>query len=203
MRKFSLFVLFAASITMLYNCQKPQPTVAFNPSQTAGGKVVFVNIDTLLEKYDLYKDNKKQLEEEGKKAESNLAAKMESFQKRASEFQRKVYEVQQKAQDIAPVELKRLEAEYGAQQKKLAEEEQALGKQRENAAVELDKKVVELQKTLKAKIDAYLEKISAERGYDYVLMKGSSYSVLYGNKSLDITNETITAINAAYAAEKK
>ena len=203
MRKLSFFGLATVAILFLMNCQKPQPTVTSNPSQANGGKVVFVNLDTLLNKYTLYQDNKKQLEADSKAAEGAIAGKIESFQKRAAEFQRKVVEVQQRANEIAPVELKKLEEQFGAQQRKLGEEEQTLNKQRESAAAELDKKVSELQKNLKDKIDTYLEKISAERGYDYVLIKGTSGSVLYGSKALDITEETVKAINESYAAEKK
>ncbi len=205
MRKITLFSILVVFATLLYNCQpkKDQQTVAFNPSQAAGGKIVYVNIDTLLDKYNLYKDNKKQLEDDYKKAEGAIAGKLESFQKRVADFQRKVYETQQKAQDIAPVELQKLEADFGAQQKRLGEEEQSLMKQRESSAGELEKKLADLQKNLKNKIDEYLEKISAERGYDYVLMKGAGYSVLYGNKGLDITTETINAVNEIYAKEKK
>ena len=203
MRKLSFLGLATLAVLFLMNCQKPAATVTAPASQTNGGKVVFVNLDTLLDKYTLYQDNKKQLEGESKAAEAAIAGKIESFQKRASEFQRKITEVQQRANEIAPVELQKMEAQFGAQQKKLAEEEQALTKQRESAAMELDKKVTDLQKNLKNKIDTYLEKISAERGYDYVLIKGSSGSVLFGNKALDITEETIKAINEIYAAEKK
>jgi outer membrane protein len=204
MQRLSFVGCFMVAALFLMNCQKSQPaTVMTNPSQAMGGKIVYVNLDTLLEKYDLYKDNRKQLEEESKKAESSLAARYEGFQKRAADFQRQVMEIQQRAQDIAPKDLQAKEAEFGEKQRKLGEEEQAIMKQRENSAVELDKKIIELQKNLKNKIDAYLEKISAERGYDYVLIKGNGGGVLFGNKALDITNETIVAINEAYKTEKK
>jgi outer membrane protein len=203
MKKLSFLSLFILAALFLMNCQPQQAPIAFNPSQTAGGKVVYVNLDTLLDKYNLYQDSRKQLENEAKNAEGALAGKIEAYQKRAADFQRQVGETQQKANELAPVELQRLEAEFGGKQRKLQEEEMALGKQRENSAIELDKKVAELQKNLKNKIDLYLEKISAERGYDYVLIKGSSGSVLYGNKALDITEETIKAINDTYASEKK
>ncbi|MEY4903462.1 MAG: hypothetical protein RLZZ292_1277 [Bacteroidota bacterium] len=199
MRKILLLSLVLLAFSQCKKNDAAAPLVNPTPVQTNGGKVVYVNIDTLLEKYNLYQDNKKQLEGDSKKAEQGISGKLESFQRRVADFQRKVYETQQRAQDIAPVELKRLETEFGEQQRKLSEEEASLGKQRDNAAVELDKKLQELQKNLKSKIDTYLEKISAERGYDYVLIKGSTGSVLYGNKALDITNETVLAINAEYA----
>ena len=58
--------------------------------------------------------------------------------------------------------------------------------------------MVELQKNLKNKIDSHLEKISAERGYDFVLIKGNNAGVLYGKKQLDITMQTVKKLNELY-----
>jgi outer membrane protein len=205
MRKFILGVAVTIAAFALYQC-KPNatPSVTFNPSQAAGGKIVFVNLDSLNEKYNLFKDAKTQLDADYKKAEAAFGGKMEGFQKRAADFQRRVVDIQQRANDIAPVELQKMEAQFGAEQKRLGEEEAALAKQRDAALGELEKKVQDLQKNSKAKVDAFLEKIAAERGYDYVMIKsGTQGGVLYGNKSLDITEEIVKALNDAYAAEKK
>lgn len=206
MRKLTLFVLSLLGIAALTQCgQKQQtPQVTFNPSQTAGGKVVYVNLDTLLEKYTRYKDMKSQLEGDYKKAEGAMAGKMQGFQKRMGDFQRRVMETQEKAQELSPNQLKDLEAKFGAEQQQLANEEAALAKQRDAALGEMNQKINDLQKEFNGKIDGYLEKLAAERGYDYVLIKSAvGGSVLYGNKQLDITNEAIQALNDAYAAEKK
>ncbi len=205
MRKITIYALFLAAAFAFMHCKPSTAPVTFNPSSAAGGKIVYVNLDTLTTRYNLYVDIKKQLEDDYKKADGAFGAKMESFQKRATDFQRRVVETQQRAQDIAPVELQKLEAQFGAEQKRLGEEEAALGKQRETALGELDKKIQDLQKNMKTKIDTYLEKIAAERGYDYVMIKSLTQGggVLYGNKSLDITEEAIKSLNDAYAAEKK
>jgi outer membrane protein len=206
MRKNSIYGLLLLGALALIQCKPSNqtPAVTFNPSQAAGGKIVFVNLDSLYNKYTLYIDTKKQLEDDYKKADASFGAKMENFQKKATDFQRRAMEVQQRAQDLAPVEIQKLEAQFGAEQKRLAEEEASLGKQREAALGELDKKIQDLQKNLKSKIDGYLEKIATERGYDYVMIKGSAQGgVLYGNKSLDITEEAVKALNDAYSAEKK
>ncbi|MFZ4545209.1 MAG: OmpH family outer membrane protein, partial [Saprospiraceae bacterium] len=168
MKKILIFSALITSTLLLFQCKKANPVVTFNPSQTNGGKIVFVNLDTLYSKYQLYVDSKKQLEDDYKKAETSIGGKFEAFQKKATDFQRKVMEIQQKAQDIAPIELKKLEEEFGAQQKRLADEEAALNKQREDALGGLDKKIQDLQLQLKNKIDLYLEKIASERAYDYV-----------------------------------
>jgi outer membrane protein len=204
MRKLLFLLATVVASLFLFQCKQNTPSqVTFNPSQANGGKIVWVNLDSLYEKYDLYKDSKTNLEEEYKKAEASFGGKLEAFQKRAADFQRRVVETQQKANELAPVELQKLEAQFGAEQKKLADEEAALAKQRENALGDLDKKMAKLREDLKTKIDQYLEKIAAERGYDYVMIKSSiSGGVLYGNKSLDITEEAIKTLNESYKAGK-
>jgi Skp family chaperone for outer membrane proteins len=76
-------------------------------------------------------------------------------------------------------------------------------KQRDNAAMDLDKQLQATQKNLQEKIDVFLDKIAEEKGYDLVLMKGSSGSVMYGRDKLDITQETVTRLNEEYSSTKK
>lgn len=61
----------------------------------------------------------------------------------------------------------------------------------------------ETQKDLQTKIDAYLDKIAEEKGYDFVLMKGAGGSVMFGRKTLDITESTLKQLNDEYAAGKE
>lgn len=178
--------------------QTDQGSASTTPASTSGGKIVFINLDSLLENYDLYTESRTLLEAESRVAESSIASKLETFQKRAYDFQRRVQEVQQSANNLAPVQLQALEKKFAAEQQKLAQEEQDLVAKRENAARGLEGKLVELQKNLKNKIDTHLEKISSERGYDFVLIKGNNAGVLYGNKAMDITEQTTKELNDLY-----
>jgi len=206
MKKLS-FLFLALSVLAIASCKKEEkaasmPSAGEVPA-VGGVKIVYVNLDTLLEGYDLFQEQKKTLESQSSAAEKSIAAKIEAFQKRLAKFQRDVYETQQRAQNIPPVELKALEEKFAAQQNNLATEEQSLLKQREEAAMALDKKLVELQAKLKSNIDNYLAKVAAEKGYDYVLIKGSAGGVLFGREELDITKAATAAINEEHKASKK
>ena len=187
-------------------CNKPASTettpAGTTTTETGSDKIVFIDIDTLLNKYNLYLDKKSELEGQSKTAEKALAGKIEAFQKRLGKFQQDVVEIQQKANTIAPVELKKMEEKFGQQQQNLAKEEESLMKQRDNAAIELEGKLLETQKDLQKKIDDYLDKLAEEKGYDLVLMKGSTGSVMFGKASLDITEETVKRLNEEYEATK-
>jgi outer membrane protein len=165
-------------------------------------KIVFIDIDTLLTKYNLYIDKKTELEEQSKIAEKALAGKIEAFQKRLSRFQQEIAEIQQKANTIAPNDLKKMQEKYAQQQDNLGKEEEALMKQRDNSAMDLEKKLLETQKDLQKKIDDYLDKVAEEKGYNLVLMKGANGSVMFGRNTLDITEETLVRLNEEYDAGK-
>ncbi len=194
--------LFASLIFV--SCNKPASTETVAPAtlDTVSDKIVFIDIDTLISKYNLYIDKKSELEAQSKTAETALAGKIEAFQKRVAKFQQELAQIQQNAANIAPVDLKKMEEKYGQQQQNLAKEEESLMKQRDNAALDLDKKLQETQKDLQKKIDDYLAKIAEEKGYHFVLMKGAGGGVMFGKKTLDITDATLKQLNEDYASNK-
>ncbi len=205
MKYFTSFITLMAIALILTSCDKKEaslPSASTLPS-TAAGKIVFVNIDSLLSQYQLTKDQKAALEKEADKAEKAFSAKAEAFQKRYVKFQKDIYDIQQKAQNIPPVELKSLEEKFKAQGDQLAKEEQSLNQQRNSANDDLNKKLADVDKHLIESINKYLEKVAAEKGYDFILMKGGGGGVLYGGKSLDVTQPIVDALNEEYKSSKK
>ena len=198
--KLTTIIVLALGFIGLQSCKQQTSSGAATSASTSGGSIVYIDIDTLLEEYDLYQESKSLLEAESRKAEQSIAGKLETFQKRAADFQQRVYQTQQRAAELAPVQLQALEKKFGAEQQKLAKEESELVARRDNMARELEGRLIDLQANLKSKIDAHLEKISAERSYDFVLIKGSTGAVLYGNKALDITSQTIKELNELHKA---
>lgn len=201
--KFGHITFAFALIFGFISCGKNAPTsTPTSSSVNTSSKIVFVNVDSLLQGYDLYKEQKKILEDESSATEKSLSSKIEAFQKRSMKFQREVYETQQKAANIAPIELKALEEKYNAQGENLAKEEQALMKQRDEAAMGLDKKLTDLQIKLINNIDTYLEKLATEKGYDYILRKGDIGGVMFGKKEYDITADAIKGLNEEHGKTK-
>jgi len=195
----SIAFLFFISC-LIISCKKEDAKVGETNNSNGEGneKVVFLNLDSLLENYDLYTESRTLLEDESRKAEQSLASKLDTYQKRAYDFQKRVTEVQQRAADLAPVQLQAYQERFKAEENKLMQEQNDLAQKRDASAAELEKKLVNLQKNLKDKIDAHMEKIAAERGYDYVLIKGNGGGVLFGTKGLDITAQTVLEMNKLY-----
>ena len=199
-KTFKFLTLVIISAFVIVSCKQGEKSgpVTSNTSTGSGASIVYINLDSLLENYDLYTESRTLLEDESRTAEQSIASKLETFQKRAYDFQKRVAETQQRADQLAPVQLQALQQRFAAEQEKLAKEEQDLVARRDNAARSLEGKLIELQKNLKNKIDSHLEKISGERGYDFVLIKGNNAGVLYGKKQLDITMQTVKELNDLY-----
>jgi Skp family chaperone for outer membrane proteins len=165
--------------------------------------IVFVNIDSLLNGYILYKESREKLESRAAKSQEDIGKKIEAFQRKVASFESEVMRAQQNAENIAPIELQKLQEKFGRQQQGLAQEEQKLMKEREEAAIGLEADLNELQAELKEKIDGFLERLAKEKSYDFILSKGSVGGVLYGDAALDITSEVITEINIEHLRNKK
>jgi outer membrane protein len=164
--------------------------------------IVYVNLDSLVDKYQYVKDLKVSLEAEGKRAQASLETKAKTLQAKVVAYQKNVQAAQQAAENTPRVELERLQKEFAATERQLGQEEQEIGMQRQNAAAGLAQKEGELMKKLKEKLDSTLKRISTEKSYDYILTEGNGGAVLFGNKGMNITSDVLSAMNADYATEK-
>jgi outer membrane protein len=194
--------VFATFIFFISCNQQPSANNDTSPVDTKG-KTVWVHIDTLINNYQLTKDQRDSLTKEAEKAEKSFSVKAEGFQKRYLATQKEVYDIQQRAQSIPPVEMQALEAKYKAKVDALAKEEAQLNEQRAKANDELNKRLADIDKDLVNRVNTLIEKISKEKGYDYILMKGGGAGVLYGKKELDVTQEILKALNEEYNKTKK
>jgi outer membrane protein len=203
MRVLSLtFIVFSIFLVACNQQPSAAPATA-ESSSTPKGKTVWVHIDTLVNNYQLTKDQRDSLTKEAEKAERAFSIKAEAFQKRYLATQKEVYDIQQRAQTIPPVEMQALEAKYKLKVDALAKEEAQLNEQRAKSNEELNKRLADVDKDLVARINTLIEKISKEKGYDYILMKGGGAGVLYGNKELDVTQDILKALNEEYKKNKK
>lgn len=151
----------------------------------------WVDMDTLLNNYDMYFDMKRELEESGKKKEAELNVKSRSFEKEAYDFQDKVQkglvtrsEAQQLQNNLAAKEqqLYQLRDEMRMQ---LAEEEQVKLRQIHNSIVE------------------YLKEYNADKGYHLILSNTFGGPLLLGHPANDITKDVLAGLNKKYAETKK
>ncbi len=157
---------------------------------TAKG-ITFVNVDTVIFKFDMFYDMRNDLMEKQKKAEAEYNTEKGQLEKNARDYQDKVN--------------KGLVTRAAA-----AEMEQALLQQQQelvNLSESLQTNLMEEEQVMNRQIleyiTSYLEENKSEYNYQYILGKSFGGQVLYGDSALDITQKVLDGINAKYQSEKK
>ncbi|MEC3880594.1 OmpH family outer membrane protein [Parapedobacter sp. 10938] len=159
-------------------------------TQANAEKIVYVNVDTLLEKYEYFKDIRTKLEEKAKKAQADL-------QSRSNAFQREVADYQQKAATMSA-------SDRQSTEERLARKQDELARHNQNASTSFAQEEASENEKLYGRITDYLKKHAKENGYKFVLTySAASPGVLYADESLEITDEVLTALNAEYTKEKE
>ncbi|SIQ96961.1 periplasmic chaperone for outer membrane proteins Skp [Pontibacter lucknowensis] len=186
-----------ALLTACNTDQKPQATVtsttSANSSDTlataAVADIVYINSDSLLSNYEYFKDARTRFQSKTQKAEKDLQAKAAAFEKDVQNYQRTGgnMTVEQRA----------------STEQKLSQRQQQLQQQSQTTGNQLATEEAEEMKKIYDRVEAYLQKLSQERGYKMVLTYSRGQSaILYGDNSLDITQEVLAGLNSEYDQEK-
>lgn len=196
--KILMGVAFAALVTACDTEQNKQTTGATTStvvgsdtlSATANPDIVYVNSDSLLSKYEYFKDARTRFQSKTEKAEKDLQAKAQAFEKDVQNYQRNGGNMT-------------VEQRVSTEQK-LAQRQQQLQQQGQTTGNQLATEEAEEMKKIYDRVEAYLQKLSQERGYKMVLTYSRGQSaILFGDPSLDITEEVLTGLNQGYDQEKE
>lgn len=184
-----------ALVSVLTACgNKDSKTEATTKTSTttvaADEKIVYVNSDSLLTKYEYFKDLKLKMETKGKAAENDMAAKSQAFQREVQQYQQQ--------QNTLPAD------QRAATEQRLARKQQELQAYQQNAGAALQNEQAKEQEILYDKVAEYLKGYAKTKGYKMVLTysKGNS-AMLFADESLDVTSAVIVGLNAAYSKDKK
>ncbi len=191
------FILFVFMSVLFTNCKDKNATTQASGSAkdstaaaqaaiAAGSKVMFVNIDSLQDKYTWFKQKNEAMTQKQRSMES-------AFEAKARNFQNDVVSLQQKAQSgtVPPAQLQKEEQSLGARQ-------QALTGERDRKAKELSDEAMKFNEELRKKIKTVLEEVQKQKGYDYVISYSDAVGsqFWYVNPSLEITTEVLAILNA-------
>lgn len=149
-----------------------------------GGKVGYVDIDTLEANYNYFKAKKAEFETRQK----NIDAELE---KMANSLQNEYNALQKQAQAGT---LSQSDGE--AAQQRLMQRQQDLELKRQNMGAKFLKDQEAFNKEIHDNLHAYIEKYNVEKGYDYILSYSKDGSILYANKDLDLTQDIIKGMNS-------
>ncbi|MFM8449701.1 MAG: OmpH family outer membrane protein [Haliscomenobacter sp.] len=168
-----------------------QEPAAAESASSSNADVVYVRIDSLLDKYDVYQDKVKALEQKSKDAEAALQA-------RGRTLEREFLQAQQKVQQglLTPNQVQQEEQRLTQKQQVLVAEQEKMSRQL------LDERQVILDE-LEKNIKDILKEIRQEKGYAYILNYGPGTGVLMVDEKLDITSLVLERIKADSSEEKK
>lgn len=149
----------------------------------------YVDVDTVLSKYNLAKD----YNEEMLRLQSNLDSKAK---KHENSLQNQAAAMQNKLQNNGYLS----EESFNQDQQRLANAQNAA--QREMASLQNDfqNSAMKAQQSVNDSIEAYIKEYNAKHGYDAIFQKAAT---LYIDPALDITDEIVEGLNARYNKVKK
>ncbi|MDE6007564.1 MAG: OmpH family outer membrane protein [Muribaculaceae bacterium] len=149
----------------------------------------YVDLDTVLSRYNLAKD----YNEEMLRMQTNAESQMKQHENKIKNF---ATTVQNKMQNNGYL----TEESYKSDERKMANMQTEAQRSMQTLQGNLAQAAEQAQKTINDSINAFIETYNKTRGYDAILFKAAT---LYINPALDITDEVVEGLNARYNKVKK
>lgn len=155
------------------------------------GGIVYVQIDSLINQYDMFNDLRSEFENKAQTIQSDLNKRGRTLENDVKDFQTKV----QKGL------ITRSQAE--AQQQQLAMRDQELQGYIRQKQEEMSEEEQVLYRRVFDALQSYINRMNEEKQYSLILStNNSSNTILQGNKALDITSSVVAAMNDEYIKQK-
>jgi len=153
-------------------------------------RVAYVNIDSLLNDYDMYTDKRDEFVEEQTSSQSELQSRSRQLQQEFNELREKLNKgmiTRAKAQMM---------------QRNLGEKEQKLRQLRQNMSSELAEKEQVIYRQVLNSVMDYLDDYAEEHDYHYILSYSFGGPVLYKKSEFNVTQDVLEGLNEEYAKEQ-
>ena len=187
MKKF--FLCVAALALTLTGCKQQtaeSETPQDNNAAPSGLTIAYIQLDTLMSQYQLYKDYSEVLTRKGTNIQNTLAQKQQTLEKHVSAFQKKYEGNGFTTRD----ELERA-------QNNLQQEQNDLQALAERLNTEFNAEQARINEEARDSIQLFLKQYNKTKKYDYVLVKAGD-NMLIANPKYDITNEVVKGLNKRY-----
>ena len=189
-------ILFAVAAALsLTACQKSaeeaEETAENTGAENTGLKIAYVEMDSLITQYQLYKDYEEELTRKGTNIQSTLAQKQRTLEQHAAAMQKKYESNGFTTRD----ELERAQNSIQAEQQQLQELADRL-------QTDFAQEQARVNQEARDSIQAFLRSYNKTKKYDYVLVKAGD-NMLIANPKMDITKEVIKGLNKRYKKSRK
>lgn len=150
--------------------------------------VAYINVDSLLVKYQYYTDLGRSFEAKTRKMESE-------YQSRAQRYQEELNSYQQLAPTMTM-------GQRQSKEESLVKKQQELMQYQQDVSQQLAMEEANLIDQLYLKVSDFLTVYGKENGLSLIVTYTKGSGVWYAHESLDITSEVIDGLNARYDNEK-
>ncbi|MFP4622332.1 MAG: OmpH family outer membrane protein [Bacteroidales bacterium] len=149
-------------------------------------KIAYVNIDSLLDEYDMYQDKRDEFRDEQTSSQSKL-------QSRSSELQREFENLKEKMEKGM---ITRSKARM--MQQDLSKKEQELYQMRDQISSDLSEKEQVIYRQVLNNVMDYLDDYADKHDYHFILSYSFGGPILYKHKRFNITQKVLEGLNEAY-----
>ena len=191
---FSVLFLGMTLLYVLHFTSKDKSTgesASADSTATSAQGIAYVNIDTIIFKFDMFFDRREELIKKQQKAEAELNQKGTEYERGAKDYQNKVSKGLVTRATAAEME------------QSLMQKQQELLNLRDKLQSDLLEEEQVMNRQIMEYITTYLEENKEQYNYQFILGKSFGSVVLYGDHSLDITQKVVDGLNKKYQGEKK
>jgi len=191
MKKYLTFCGFVAATLLLGACgakngEEEVTKESTTSEQTVGLKIAYVELDTLMSQYQLYKDYSEVLTRKGNNIQKTLAQKQRALENHAAAVQKKYESNEFTTRD----ELERAQNSIQKEQNDLAE----LADRLQN---EFAMEQARINDEARDSIQSFLKRYNKTKKFDYVMIKAGD-NLLVANPKYNITNDIVIGLNKRY-----
>lgn len=153
--------------------------------------IVYVDIDSIIFNFEMFTDMGNDLVASQQKAETELNAKGELYQKNVADYTEKANKGL-----ITRATATQMEEALTQQQNDLVTLSNTLQADLQEEEAVMNRQVLEY-------VTKYLEEFEKEYNYQYIMAKSFGSVILFSDPSLDITKPVLEGLNKKYLSEKK
>lgn len=200
MKKVSLIlsivsIVAVATLFVLFFISKSDKAEATDETEVTGGvaqkgDIVYIQLDTLVNQYDMFNDLKSELEGKATTIQNDLNKKGRAFENDAKSFD----------DQVKKGLLTRSQAE--AMQNDLLTRQQNLQNYQQQKQMEMAEEESVMYNKVMESIKQYLKVYNQTKGYSLILTTSANSVVLEGNPVLDITQDVLVGLNEKYVKER-
>lgn len=153
-------------------------------------RIAFVELDSIMTQYQLYKDYEDVLKNKGAEIQNTLAQKQRNLEQHAANLQKKYENGGFTTKD-----------ELEAAQNQIQNEQIQLQKSAEKLNAEFNSEQERINQEARDSIQAFLKDYNKTRKYDFVMVKAGD-NLLIANSKYDITADVVKGLNKRYKGKK-